>query len=356
MAAIPLPIQLQGVHGSPYTRKALAALRYRRLPYRFVIGQPGTPVEAGRPDADTLPVPKVILLPTFYFPDESGALQAVTDTTPILRRLESVSSERSVIPPDPVCAFLDYLLEDYCDEWLTRCMFHFRWAYEADIDKAGSVLPFFGRIGLAPEQAAGLKKLFAERQIGRLYVVGSNETTAPVIEDSYVRFVRLLDQHLQHHPFLMGGRPGSADFAAFGQLTCLTHFDPTPMEITLRESPRLYAWTERTEDLCGWETTDEDWLDRDGLAAALRPLLDEVARTHMPQMLANAKAIAAGEKEFETAIDGRPWTQPSFPYQAKCLRWTREELAALSAPDQEAARAILDASGLRPLVDEPIGG
>ncbi len=353
MPNIELPIRLQGLHGSPYTRKALAVLRYRRLPYRFIIGQPGTPIEAGRPQGESLPVPKVVLLPTFYFADENGEEQAVTDTTPILRRLEDAFDERSVVPTDPVVAFINYLVEDYCDEWLTRCMFHYRWAYEDDIDKAGSVLPFYGRMSLSSEQAAKFKQFFSERQVGRLYVVGSNDTTRPVIEESYVRFLGILDAHLQRHQFLMGNRPGSADFAAFGQLTCLTHFDPTPMRLTLELSPRTYAWVERAEDLCGYEVSDDDWLSREAVGEVLRPLLDEIARTHMPQMLANAKALAAGEKTFETTIDGKLWQQPSFPYQGKCLRWTREELDRLSADDRSAARAILDASGLLPLIDEP---
>lgn len=355
MTAIPLPILLQGIHGSPYTRKALGALRYRRLPYRFMIGQPAAGTDDSSPLVATLPVPKPVLLPTFYFPNDAGELEAVTDTTPILRRLETVSDERSVIPSDPVVAFLNYLLEDYADEWLTRCMFHFRWAFEADIDKAGAVLPFLSQPALPPEQAAGLKKAFSERQIQRLYVVGSNETTRSVIEESYSRFLQIMDAHLQQHSYLMGRRPGSADFAAFGQLTCLTHFDPTPMEITTRESPRVYAWTERLEDLCGIEVSEGDWMSRDDAAQALRPFLEEIARTHMPQLLANAKALAAGEKQFETTIDGKPWTQPSFPYQGKCLRWTREEFAALSEADQADARSILEAAGLLPLLDETIG-
>ncbi len=351
---IDLPIKLQGVHGSPYTRKALAALRYRRLPYRFIIGQPGTPAGAGNPDAAALPVPKVVLLPTFYFTDESGTEQAVTDTTPILRRLEAVSSERRIIPPDPVVALVNYILEDYCDEWLTRCMFHFRWAHEADIDKSGSVLPFLSHVTLPSQQAATLKAIFSERQTGRLHVVGSNETTKPVIEDSFVRFLEIMDAHLQRHNFLLGNRPGSADFAAFGQLTCLTHFDPTPMRITLERSPRTYAWVERAEDLCGYEVDDADWLDRDSIDEVLGPLLREVARTHMPQMLANAKALANGDREVSTAIDGHAWVQPPFSYQAKCLRWTREEMNALAPADRQAARTILEACGLLPLIDEPL--
>ncbi len=355
MTAIPLPILLQGAHGSPYTRKALGVLRYRRLPYRFMIGQPGAPAQGSAPLAASLPVPRPVLLPTFYFPDASGELEAVTDTTPILRRLEEVSDERGVIPSDPVVAFLNYLLEDYADEWLTRCMFHFRWAFDADIEKASAVLPFLTHPGLAPDAAAAFKKSIAERQVPRLYVVGSNEVTAPVIEESYHRFLHVMDAHLQHQPYLMGRRPGSADFATFGQLTCLTHFDPTPMGITTSESPRVYAWTERLEDLCGIEVEEADWIGRDEAAVTLRPFLDEVARTHMPQLLANARALSAGEKQFETTIDGRPWAQPSFPYQGKCLRWIREEFGALSAADQETTRGILETSGLVPLLDDEVG-
>jgi hypothetical protein len=38
-------------------------------------------------------------------------------------------------------------------------------------------------------------------------------------------------------------------------------------------------------------------------------------------------------------VDGQPWTQAPFPYQAKCLKWLREGREAL--PD--AARAKVDA-------------
>jgi hypothetical protein len=70
--------------------------------------------------------------------------------------------------------------------------------------------------------------------------------------------------------------------------------------------------------------------------------------------LANAKALKAGEKSFETEIDGLTWSQPSFPYQGKCLRWIREKYNQLQGEDLSDAQQILDISGLRPLVDEII--
>ncbi|MFX4450828.1 glutathione S-transferase N-terminal domain-containing protein, partial [Acinetobacter baumannii] len=66
--AIQLPITLTGAPGSPYTRKMLAILRYRHIPYRFVLSRSAA--------AADLPRPKVQLLPTFYFPSEAGELEA----------------------------------------------------------------------------------------------------------------------------------------------------------------------------------------------------------------------------------------------------------------------------------------
>ncbi|MEC7290815.1 MAG: glutathione S-transferase N-terminal domain-containing protein, partial [Pseudomonadota bacterium] len=101
-------IELTGAAGSPYTRKMLGVLRYRRLPYVVYWGNGNIP--------EGYPEPKVRLLPTFFFPDgEDGALVPVTDSTPIIRRLESLQSDRSVIPSDPILRFLNELIEDYAD-------------------------------------------------------------------------------------------------------------------------------------------------------------------------------------------------------------------------------------------------
>ena len=334
----------------------LAVLRFRRLPYRFIINWPlNSDAPGNGHDRGSLPQPKVALLPTVYLPNSQGKLEAVVDTTPIIRRLESLTPARSVIPSDPALAFLNYVLEDYADEWLTRCMFHYRWHFETDIEKAGRILPLFVRVDQSPEVLQEQAEEFTKRQVDRLHVVGSNATTAPVIEASYQRFLHLFESHLQSHPFLFGNRPSSADFAMMGQLTCLTHFDPTPMRLCEKLAPRVYAWVERLEDLSGYEVTEQDWLaPASSPPSTLLALLSEVARTHMPQMIANGRAAMGQKESFETEIDGRTWVQPTFPYQFKCLRWTRQEFHSLSTLDQAAARSVLETTGLIPLIDEII--
>ena len=335
------PLEFMGAPGSPYTRKMRAILRYRRIPH--IVYQQNSEEVATRPRA------KPPLLPTFYLPDEKGEIVAITDSTPLIRRFEEEFEGRSVLPPDPVLEFLDLLLEDYADEWLTKCMFHYRWYYAADAKKAGSVLPHWANTDVSDAEIAPVQKMIAERQIGRLGVVGSNDVTAPVIEDSYRRFLQLLDAHLQRSRFLFGARPSAADFALVGQLTCLALFDPTPAALTLEASPRIYAWVEGSEELSGLAVDDEGWIGRDGVSETLAALLGEVGRVHVPFLLANAAALESGAEQVETVIDGKPWVQKPFPYQRKCLRWLREARDELRPADRAAVDALLKGSGCEAL-------
>lgn len=340
------PLRLKGAPGSPYTRKMLAVLRYRRIPYALLI--PGSPL------LEALPQPKVELLPTFYLPDASGRTEAVTDSTPLIRRFEAAFSGRQVRPVDPVLAFIDSLLEDYADEWLTKAMFHYRWHFAPDSAKSGNILPRWRKLTASDAEAAELSVQFSQRQIGRLHFVGSSVATANLIEASYARFLAAFEAHLKLHPFLLGRRPGAADFGTFGQLTQLAHFDPTPAAITLASAPRVYAWVGLVEDLSGLEPEDSHWFAREALPATLHALLAEVGRVYVPLMIANARAVMAKQERVQADIDGQPWTQNPFPYQAKCLRWLREEFSALSQDDRTAVMNILQPAGCGALINDTL--
>ena len=335
-------LPMRGSPGSPYTRKMLAVLRYRRIPYRYIQG-----------DREDLPKPKVSLIPVFYFRGDNGELTAEVDSTPIIRRLEQEYSGRSVLPDDPAIAFINYLLEDYGDEWLTKAMFHYRWYYDDDIEMAGSILPHYADVTQPDETMAKMKRTFSERQVSRLYVVGSNDTTAPVIEESYLRFMGCLNEHLKQWPFLMGTRPGSADFAWFGQLTQLTQFDPTPSTIAASQFPRVHAWVSKMEDQCGLEPADDGWVTAEAFPSTLRAILEEAGRTWVPVMLANAEAIEKGKDEVVTEVEGKRWQQPPFPYQAKCLQAIRIEYARLDQEDRERVQQLIAGTGCARLLARP---
>ena len=226
------PVQLVGGTGSPYTQKMVALLRYRRIPYTITWGQPETMCQGLGVEA-----PKPTFMPTFFF-EEGGEVTAHCDSTPIIRRLEAEHAGRSVLPEDPALAFIDYLIEDFADEWCTKYMFHYRWHFEADADNAGTKLPLSMDVSMPQEQFQQFKDFISQRQIERLWVVGSNEETAPIIDASYRRFLAAMESHLANQPFMLGQRPGAGDFGLFGLLSQLVGFDPTSREIAHKVSPR----------------------------------------------------------------------------------------------------------------------
>lgn len=335
-------IRLKGVPGSPYTRKMLAYLRYRHIPYQLLIGS--------QADSLGLPRPKVDLLPTFYLRNDKNELEAIVDSTPLIRRFEGQFSGRATIPEHPALAFLNYLIEDYADEWLTKAMFHYRWRYATDIAMASTILPRWTSLNAPQAQLERMGAFISERQIARLYVVGSNDVTAPVIEDSYKRFLDIFDNLIQRQTFVFGERPASADFAIYAQLTQLAKFDPTPAAICLAQTPRVHAWTDVVDDLSGHPGDTSDWMSSASSHEALGDLLAEIGRVYAPVLLANARALKAGDAQFEARVDDRPWVQPTFPYQARCLHWINDEYQRLDADSRRAVDAVLAGTGCASIV------
>ena len=343
------PIRLAGGTGSPYTQKMVALLRYRRIPYAIEWGQPESLCDALGAER-----PKPIFMPTFVF-EEHGGPVAECDSTPIIRRLETLFPERSVLPSDPALAFIDYLIEDFADEWCTKYMFHYRWHFSEDADKAGTLLPLGMNVSMPSEMLGQFKAQIAQRQIDRLYVVGSNETTAPVIDASYRRFLSAMEAHLSAQKFMLGQRPSAGDFALHGQLTQLVGFDPTPRAIANEISPRTVAWVDQVCDQGGIEPSADDWFSLEEQPSSLRGILSEIGRVYAPAQLANARAVHAGEKMWEGEIDGAPWVQQTFPYQAKCLRWTNEQYRKLTVSDRARVDAVVKGTGIEPMLSLDVG-
>ena len=319
-----------GVPASPYTRKMLAYLRFRNIPYNAIFGEARSYLLKHE-----LEIPKPPLLPVIIMPNKSGKRQVVCDSSPIIRSLENSFEARKTLPKNKVLALLNSLLEDYGDEWITKYMFHYRWHYAPDIKNAANLLPVYSNMRASDKEINAAGEFFSKIQIERLWVVGSSENTANIIKESFERFITILASMLAEHPFLLGSRPSSADFAFFGQLTQLTQVDPTSRSFVEQNHPRVRAWVDLMEDLSGYELEDNNWLSAEDSIAHLQPLLLEMGKTYVPTMLANEQAILDKKDSWETKVLGKVWMQKSFPYQKKCLQWLRDEFNALSKAEQK---------------------
>lgn len=341
------PLEVLGAPASPYTRKLVAALRYRQIPHRVLWGDAASHLQSR-----DLPPPKVALLPTLLLPDGEHT-EVLVDTTPIISHLDTLYTRRRLRPAyDPALAFIDALIEDYADEWCTKIMFHYRWHFADDEQFSATTLPLMMAPALSASEAEKLGAQFAQRQKGRLRYVGSNPTTAPFIEASFLSLLEILNQLLEEQRFCLGDRPGAGDFALYGQLTQLALYDPTPRLITAQYSPRTVAWTASLEDLSGLHVTPTLWRTLDTLPAGTHSLMSEIGRVYVPLLLANAAAADAGQPRFDAEIDGAPWTQDTFPYQVRCLAALRDRFSALQPQEQTAVHEFLAGSGCEPLLPD----
>ena len=337
------PLALLGNYGSPYSLKMRAVLRYRHIPFRWMLRGSKW---------DDLPAAPVAIIPVIGFPDADGAYTDVmVDSSPQIMRLEREFDGRSVVPTDPALAFVDALIEDFADEWLTKPMYHYRWAYDADVDKAGKLLPLSGDLQLDATAAERSYEFITTRQIGRRALVGSTEQNLPVLEESYVRVLDLLTAMFDERDFILGDRPGRADFGLFGQLSQLVKWEPTSSAIAAQRAPKVVHWVDRMDDISWLPTAvgDDGWRDVDDLGPSMKALLVEVGRSYTPFMLANAAALTTGADEVVCDIDGREYRQGPFKYQGKCLMWLREAYAALTDDDRARVDAVLAGTGCEPL-------
>ncbi|MEM7094246.1 MAG: glutathione S-transferase N-terminal domain-containing protein [Actinomycetota bacterium] len=339
----PGPLVILGAHSSPYSRKMRAVLRYRHIPHEWIV--------RGSQHDDLPPAP-VPVIPVLAWRDGADGYRGLmVDSSPQITHLESTYDGRSLVATDPATAFLDFLLEDVADEWLTKAMYHYRWANAEDTEKSGRLLPLDANLQLPAERAEQAHDFFIDRQVSRRAMVGSTDANAPVIERSYERTLDALQAHLAEHNFLLGERPGRADFAFFGQLMPLVWWDPTPMAVAVERAPRAIMWNQWMDDLSWWRVDgDQGWWSAEEVPATTLALLAEAGRTYAPFMVANAAAIQSSADEVVCTIDGLEYRQAPFKYQAKCLAWIREAYDALDPDDRGRVDEVLTGTGCEVLL------
>lgn len=303
--------EVYGALGSPYSLKVRAAMRAKGLPHSWT-GM--TSEERGQ----VMPKVKPQVIPIIRKPDGSWT----NDSTPFLLSIEGEG--RSLLPEDPASRFVCLLLEDMADEWFMKAMFHYRWFYPADQEWCANwlmydTMPNAGRAGVEKNAA-----VIRARQISRMALVGCTPETAPVIEASWKRSCKALQEMaLGPGRFLFGDRISLADLAFYGQMKVMS-YDPTPMAWMREAVPYLYRWLDHADDASG---IGGDWAGAETVLSspAVTALLAQTGDTYLPFLLANAKAIEAGAETFSLTIEGGRYEQGVFKYQVKCLASLREE-------------------------------
>jgi len=322
--------RLIGSTASPYAIKLRALMRYRRLPFDWVIM-----TKALRKQTQHL---RPNLIPVLQYPD--GTFRA--ETTTLAYDLETRHAGRSAIPPDRAVAFVCDLLEDLADEWAVKPLFLYRWW---DPQDQAYVSRWAGEEWSTSDAETGSPEEieeFRRRQISRMPILGATAENKPLLEESYLRILAAFEPHVGMARYLFGSRPSLADFAWFGQLSEMAT-DPTPMRIMRERAPFTDHWVRRLDDASG---VDGAWYPREqALGAWVEGLLNIAGEVYLPFLLANADALARGLDRLEMEVWGLPYVLAPFKYQVKCLEQLRGKLASLDSDDRAALRPILERTG-----------
>ena len=313
-----------GSEESPYSVKVRSYFRYKGIPHEWR--------ERGQAADLFAKHARLPLVPLVVTPEDTG----IQDSTPIIEAMEEQFPEPGVHPAGAVAGFVSALLEEFGDEWGNKWMFHMRWARKIDQVTVSRRFAANARPDRIDEMAKGIR----ERMVPRVWFVGSNDVTAPQIEQSFADVLKLLDIHLAPRPYLFGARPAFADFGLWGQIYEAGR-DPTAGAL-VKDAPNVVAWIDRMlepVDLGPFE-------DFAALQPTLVPLLrDQVAALFLPWSVANAQAIAAGEDEFDVTLKGQRWTQKPQKYHARSLGVLKAKYAAVAGDG--ALDALLADTGCR---------
>jgi glutathione S-transferase len=316
-----------GAEMSPYSVKVRSYFRYKAIPHQWILRNAAS-------QADYEKHAKLPIVPLVVAPDGTG----IQDSTPIIDQMEKLFPEPS-IHPDGAPGFISALLEEFGDEWGNKWMFHYRWTRDVDqICSAGRIARM--RAPQADEAEFGkVADQVRERMVDRVWFVGSNSKTAPLIEAGFREMVALLDRHLASRPYLFGGRPAYGDFGLWGQFYELWT-DPTPGALIEGGAPHVLDWIHRML----WPRAEGPFEGWSALAPTMMPILKtQVGGKFMPWTLANEKALADGGEEFSVNLDGEVWIQKPQKYHARSLGMLRSKYAGAS--DKATLDVVLENAG-----------
>ena len=317
-----------GAEMSPYSVKVRSFFRYKAIPHQWILRNAASQAEFEKHA-------KMPIIPLVITPEGIG----IQDSTPIIDAMEKLHPEPSIHPDDRVASFVSALIEEFGDEWGNKWMFHYRWARE--VDQRASA----GRIARMRSPKAGEAEhdAFADqvraRMVGRVWFVGSNQTTAPQIEEGFREMIGLLDDHLANRPYLFGGRPAFGDFGLWGQFYELWT-DPTAGALVEGNAPHVLDWVHRML----WPRAEGAFETWTALAPTLMPILvSQVGKRFWPWTLANETALREAKDEFSVTLGDKVWHQKPQKYHARSLGMLRARYAEVA--DKSSLDMVLAAAG-----------
>lgn len=230
---MPNPYTLYGSYASYYTAKSRSHLRKKGIP--FVERLPSEPKfrDTVRPTSGSHRIPQLLT------PDG----QVIQDSVEILDHLEAKFPAIPAIPDTPAQRTFVHLMELLCSEGLLTLAWQHRWLFEENL---GFVTKDFGR-SFRPQGSDDELEKYGNLIADRMMSYGLPPTSEAIraeLDRQYLAVLRLFEQHLQEHPYFLGGHPSAADYAIMGAMHAHLGRDPAGLHFMQQHAPRVFRWVE----------------------------------------------------------------------------------------------------------------
>jgi glutathione S-transferase len=230
---MPNPYTLYGSYASYYTAKSRSHLRKKGIP--FVERLPSEPKfrDTVRPTSGSHRIPQLLT------PD--GLV--IQDSVEILDHLEAKFPKYPAIPSTPAQRIFVHVMELLCSEGLLNLAWQHRWLFEENLS---FVKKDFGR-SFRPQGSDDELEKYGNLIADRMMSYGlppTNEDIRAELDRQYLAVLQHLEQHLQHHPYFLGGHPSAADYAIMGAMHAHLGRDPAGLTFMQQHAPRIFRWVE----------------------------------------------------------------------------------------------------------------
>ncbi len=301
--------RLYGTPGSLYTAKARSYLIKQHIEFE------NRAAGEARFRADIVPQIGRWIIPVLETPQR----ELVQDGSDIIAHFETKGPTRlPAYPATPLHALIGQIFELFGGEGLLRPAMHFRWNFD-DQNRAFLARDFPAALAPTGATAEVQAEIFAQasaRMRKAMAGFGVSPVTAPAIEASYAKFLRLFADHLAGSPYLLGGRPTIADYGLIAPLYAHLARDPYPADLMKSQAFGVWRWVERMnsadQDAGEYGAPPPELFENDAVPASLERLLGFIAEDYLPEVEAYVGFInqwLAERPDLEPGTNGMPRPQ-----------------------------------------------
>jgi glutathione S-transferase len=276
--------KLYGSPGSLYTGKARSYLIKQGIAFtNHAVGEP-------RFRAEIVPAVNRWIMPVMETPQG----EFVQDGSDIIAWFEAKGQARyPAYPQTPRHKVISQIFELFGGEGLLRPAMHYRWNFD-ETNRAFLANDFSAALaptGAGPEEWEQVFAMASARMRKAMRNFAVTADTIPLVEASYEQFLDLLDAHLAHSPYLLGGRPTLGDYGLIAPLYAHLGRDPYPLAMMKTRAYRVWRWVERMNstdhDAGEYGGASGELFADDSVPDTLIALLKFIAEDYLPEIRAS---------------------------------------------------------------------